>query len=95
MLERLRLGPLYGVAFLLVSRLCPLDYVRTEEFGDRSLAYKIFYTSLIFFVFRMRFYVAWTFAECACIAAGFGAYPTAAKSRPGNGPTQQYFSGGR
>ncbi|ELK32898.1 Lysophospholipid acyltransferase 7 [Myotis davidii] len=41
----------------------------------------------VFFAFRMRFYVAWIAAECGCIAAGFGAYPVAAKARAGGGPT--------
>nr|KAF6410935.1 membrane bound O-acyltransferase domain containing 7 [Rousettus aegyptiacus] len=41
----------------------------------------------VFFAFRMRFYVAWIVAECGCIAAGFGAYPVAAKARAGGGPT--------
>ncbi|XP_078393530.1 membrane-bound acylglycerophosphatidylinositol O-acyltransferase mboat7 [Cetorhinus maximus] len=94
MLERLRLGPLYGVAFLLVSRLCPLEYVKTEAFTEHSLLYRLFYTSLIFLVFRLRFYVAWTFAECACMSAAFGAYPVGAKARPGNGPTHQYYTAG-
>ncbi|XP_051865767.1 lysophospholipid acyltransferase 7 [Pristis pectinata] len=91
LLHRLRLVPFYGAAFLLVSRLCPLEFVRTADFAQCGFLYCLLYTAAIFFVFRMRFYVAWTFAESACIAAGFGAYPVTAQSRPGNGPTNTTY----
>ncbi|CAM4672686.1 unnamed protein product [Lepidochelys olivacea] len=87
LLARARLVPVYGLLFLGAARLFPLDYVRTEAFDARGLPFRLFYMVPIFFVFRMRFYVAWLCAECGCIAAAFGAYPTAARSRPGGGPT--------
>ncbi|CAM5173800.1 unnamed protein product [Eretmochelys imbricata] len=87
LLARARLVPVYGLLFLGAARLFPLDYVRTEAFDARALPFRLFYMVPIFFVFRMRFYVAWLCAECGCIAAAFGAYPTAARSRPGGGPT--------
>lgn len=34
----------------------------------------------------MRIYIGLTLSECVCICAGFGAYPTAFRSRPGGGP---------
>ncbi|KAG6925935.1 membrane bound O-acyltransferase domain containing 7, partial [Chelydra serpentina] len=81
-----RLVPVYGLLFLGCP-LFPLGYVRSEAFAARALPFRLFYMVPVFFVFRMRFYVAWLCAECACIAAAFGAYPTAARARPGGGPT--------
>lgn len=90
LLSRSKMIPIFGVFFLVVSHFFPLDYVRSEAFYEQRLLYRLFYMMPIFFVFRMRFYVAWLCAECACIAAAFGAYPTAAKSRSGGGPAMQY-----
>ncbi|XP_043935389.1 lysophospholipid acyltransferase 7 isoform X1 [Protopterus annectens] len=89
-LLRLKMAPVYGIFFLLVSYLFPLEYVKSEEFEERAFLFRLFYMMPVFFVFRMRFYVAWIFAECSCIAAGFGAYPKEAKSRSGGGPTVDY-----
>ncbi|XP_015269915.1 PREDICTED: lysophospholipid acyltransferase 7 [Gekko japonicus] len=90
LLSRSKMIPIFGVAFLVVSHFFPLDYVRSDAFYERGLPFRLFYMMPIFFVFRMRFYVAWLCAECACIAAAFGAYPVAAKSRSGGGPTVEY-----
>ncbi|XP_069782954.1 lysophospholipid acyltransferase 7 isoform X4 [Narcine bancroftii] len=89
MVKCLRLVPLYGVAFLLLSGVFPLEYTRTAAFARAGFPYRLAYTAAIFLVFRLRFYVAWTLAEASCMAAGFGAYPVEAQSRPGNGPTIQ------
>lgn len=90
LLLRLKPVPVFGALFLLVSQQFPLEYVRSEEFYDRAFLYRFFYMTTVFFVFRMRFYVAWIFAECGCMSAAFGAYPVAAKSRSGGGPTVEY-----
>lgn len=90
LLARARLVPVFGLLFLGVSELFPLEYVRSEAFEARSLPFRLFYMTPVFFVFRMRFYVAWLCAECACIAAAFGAYPTTARARSGSGPTTDY-----
>ncbi|XP_075047603.1 membrane-bound acylglycerophosphatidylinositol O-acyltransferase MBOAT7 [Mixophyes fleayi] len=90
MVTRLKPTPIFGVLFLAVSHYFPLDYVKQDEFYECTFLYRLFYMVPIFFVFRMRFYVAWIFAECGCIAAAFGAYPVAAKSRSGGGPTLEY-----
>ncbi|XP_053546707.1 lysophospholipid acyltransferase 7 [Bombina bombina] len=90
LITRLKPAPVFGVLFLLVSYYFPLDYVKTDEFYDSAFLFRLFYMVPIFFVFRMRFYVAWIFSECGCIAAAFGAYPVAAKSRSGGGPTVEY-----
>ncbi|XP_072102444.1 lysophospholipid acyltransferase 7 [Mobula birostris] len=92
LLHRLSLAPLYGLAFLLFSHLFPLDFVRTADFARSSFAYTLLYTAALFLTFRLRFYVAWTFAEGACIASGLGAYPVSARSRPGNGPTNPSYT---
>ncbi|KAM4703517.1 lysophospholipid acyltransferase 7-like [Rhinophrynus dorsalis] len=90
MVSRLKPVPIFGVLFFIISHYFPLEYVKTDEFYDCSFLYRLFYMVPIFFVFRMRFYLAWIFAECGCMAAAFGAYPVAAKSRPGGGPTVEY-----
>lgn len=62
------------------------------------LSCRFFYMVMVFFVFRMRFYAAWSGAETGCITAGLGCYPKEAESKPGGGPTVQYrlvFSVGR
>ncbi|XP_055451541.1 lysophospholipid acyltransferase 7 isoform X1 [Psammomys obesus] len=90
LLRRAWPAPLFGLLFLLSSHLFPLEAVREDAFYARPLPTRLFYMIPVFFAFRMRFYVAWITAECSCIAAGFGAYPVAAKARAGGGPTRQY-----
>ncbi|KAH0626481.1 hypothetical protein JD844_001475 [Phrynosoma platyrhinos] len=90
LLSRAKMIPIFGGFFLVVSHFFPLNYVRSDAFYEQGLPFRLFYMVPIFFIFRMRFYVAWLCAECACIAAAFGAYPTAAKSRSGGGPTVEY-----
>lgn len=87
LLRRAWPAPLFGLLFLLSSHLFPLEAVREDAFYARPLPARLFYMIPVFFAFRMRFYVAWIVAECGCIAAGFGAYPVAAKARAGGGPT--------
>lgn len=87
MMARLKPAPVFGVLFLIISYYFPLNYVKKDEFYEQAFLFRLFYMVPIFFVFRMRFYVAWIFAECGCIAAAFGAYPVTAKSRSGGGPT--------
>lgn len=89
LLRRAWPAPLFGLLFLLSSHLFPLEAVREDAFYARPLPARLFYMVPVFFAFRMRFYVAWIAAECGCIAAGFGAYPVAAKARAGGGPTLQ------
>ncbi|KAL1765324.1 leukocyte immunoglobulin-like receptor subfamily B member 3, partial [Sigmodon hispidus] len=89
LLRRAWPAPLFGLLFLLSSHLFPLEAVREDAFYARPLPTRLFYMIPVFFAFRMRFYVAWIAAECGCIAAGFGAYPVAAKARAGGGPTLQ------
>lgn len=87
LLRRAWPAPLFGLLFLLSSHLFPLEAVRQDAFYARPLPARLFCMVPVFFAFRMRFYVAWIAAECGCIAAGFGAYPVAAKARAGGGPT--------
>lgn len=92
MLARMKPVPVFGMLFLIISYYFPLNYVKMDEFYERVFLFRLFYMVPIFLVFRMRFYVAWIFAECGCIAAAFGAYPVTAKSRSGGGPTVEYAS---
>uniref|UniRef100_A0A1A8SE44 Leukocyte receptor cluster member 4 n=1 Tax=Nothobranchius rachovii TaxID=451742 RepID=A0A1A8SE44_9TELE len=89
-LQRLKMVPVYGALFLAVNAFFPQGYVRTDEFLDQNLSYRLLYMVAVFFVFRMRFYVAWCGAEAGCISAGLGCYPEKALSKPGGGPTVSY-----
>ncbi|XP_062321812.1 lysophospholipid acyltransferase 7 isoform X2 [Osmerus eperlanus] len=89
-LQRLKLVPVYAGLFLAVNSVYPLSYVRTEEFLEHNYFFRLFYMTLVFFVFRMRFYAAWCGAEAGCISAGLGCYPEGALSKPGGGPTVNY-----
>ncbi|XP_018590639.1 lysophospholipid acyltransferase 7 isoform X1 [Scleropages formosus] len=90
LLQRLQFVPMYGVLFLVINSFFPLAYVRTEEFLEHHLLFRLFYMTAVFFVFRMRFYAAWCGAEASCISAGLGCYPEGALSKPGGGPTVKY-----
>ncbi|MEE6482895.1 hypothetical protein FKM82_013380 [Ascaphus truei] len=90
LVSRLKPAPIFGLLFYTISLYFPLEYVKTDEFYECAFLYRLFYMVPVFFVFRMRFYIAWIFSECGCIAAAFGAYPVAAKSRSGGGPTVEY-----
>lgn len=90
MLLRLKHVPMLGAFFLLASAFFNLDEARQDDFYERGLPYRLFFMVPMFFIFRMRFYVAWILAECTCMAAGFGAYPREAKARSGGGPTMQW-----
>ncbi|CAB1334460.1 unnamed protein product [Coregonus sp. 'balchen'] len=87
---RLRLVPVYGALFLTANAYFPLAYVLTEEFLEHHFFFRLFYMTVVFFVFRMRFYAAWCGAEAGCISAGLGCYPEGALSKPGGGPTVNY-----
>eukprot|EP00088_Acartia_fossae_P047946 TRINITY_DN5212_c0_g1_i4.p1 TRINITY_DN5212_c0_g1~~TRINITY_DN5212_c0_g1_i4.p1 ORF type:complete len:476 (-),score=55.71 TRINITY_DN5212_c0_g1_i4:184-1611(-) len=81
--------PYYVVAFLLSGYLFPMSVVSTEEWqANSSFIWKVFYMMPIFFNFRMRMYAGFCLSECVCIAAGLGAYPTVAKPKPGQGPSE-------
>ncbi|KAH1180824.1 hypothetical protein KIL84_001758 [Mauremys mutica] len=63
LVARARLVPVYGLLFLGAAWLFPLEYVRSEAFAARALPFRLFYMVPVFFVFRMRFYVAWLCAD--------------------------------
>ncbi|KAG5444483.1 Lysophospholipid acyltransferase 7 [Clonorchis sinensis] len=87
LLQQLQEAPVFGVAYLILSHFYGVDYVRSDEFSERSFSYRFFYMSIIFFVFRLRIYFAWKAAECVCMIAGLGAYPAISEPRSGEGPT--------
>ncbi|XP_015236637.1 PREDICTED: lysophospholipid acyltransferase 7 isoform X2 [Cyprinodon variegatus] len=89
-LHRVKMVPVFGALFLAVNHYFPLSYVRTDEFLDENIFFRLFYMVAVFFVFRMRFYAAWCGAEAGCISAGLGCYPEKALSKPGGGPTVDY-----
>lgn len=65
-----------------------LQYALSDEiFEERSVLYRIWYMTPLFFNFRMRFYCGFILSEVACILAGLGAYPVDSQPKPGQGPT--------
>ena len=69
---------------LLIFRV---QYVESDEFYDNPFWFRLVYMVPMFMIFRTRLYSAWLLSECMCMTAGFAAYPAAAKSKCGNGPT--------
>ncbi|RVE62900.1 hypothetical protein OJAV_G00160490 [Oryzias javanicus] len=88
--QRLKLVPVYGALFLGFNYYFPLSYVRTEDFLEENIFFRMFYMVAVFFVFRMRFFAAWCGAEAGCITAGLGCYAEKTLSKPGGGPTVNY-----
>lgn len=86
-LSRGKTLPFIIVLFAVVSKFVSFKDARTDEFYENPLWYRLFYMTLIFTIFKLRFYVAWILAEFSCMTAGFGLYPSLSKPRPGGGPT--------
>ncbi|KAF5402065.1 Membrane bound O-acyltransferase domain containing 7 [Paragonimus heterotremus] len=84
---KLQKAPLFGVFYLILSHFYTVDYVRLDEFYQHSLIYRFYYMVFIFFLLRLRIYFARKLAECVCMSAGLGAYPTASEPLSGGGPT--------
>ncbi|BHF69824.1 Lysophospholipid acyltransferase 7 [Sparganum proliferum] len=85
--RRLQEAPFFGVAYFFSSYFFSISHVRSPGFQDHGYGYRFGYMVVIFFVYRMRIYFAWLMAECACMAAGLGAYPALSKPQVGEGPT--------
>lgn len=86
-LNRGKTLPFIIALFAFVSKFASFKDARTDEFYENPLWYRLFYMTLIFTIFKLRFYVAWILAEFSCMTAGFGLYPSISKPRPGGGPT--------
>ena len=87
LLERLKLGLMCTVVFLLTAKFYWIDYVKTDEFYSRSFLYRLWFMIPMFIWFRARMYAAWIFSECVCLSSCFGAYPASSKPKCGKGPT--------
>ncbi|VDN09362.1 unnamed protein product [Dibothriocephalus latus] len=85
--RRLQEAPFFGVAYFFSSYFFSVSHVRSPEFYEHGFSYRFCYMIIIFFVLRMRLYVAWLMAECSCMTAGLGAYPALSKPHVGEGPT--------
>ncbi|KAK2156635.1 hypothetical protein LSH36_208g01079 [Paralvinella palmiformis] len=86
-LHKIKWVPLYAACFLIGGIFFSIQSVREEEFYEQPFWYRYIFMTPMFFLFRMRFYIAWTLAECMCIIAGLGAYPVLGKNKIGMGPT--------
>lgn len=58
-----------------------------EFYNETSVWYQLFYMVPLFALFRVRLYLAFIVAECACVTSGLGGYPARTKPRCGLGPT--------
>lgn len=85
------LVPIFAGIYLITNYLWPLEYITTTDFEERTFLYRYWYIWPIFINFRMRIYIGLILSECACIMGGLGVYPSFAKSKPGNGPTEKFI----
>ena len=63
------------------------QYVKTDDFYERSFCYRLWYIVPMFVVFRTRLYFAWLMAEAMCVTATLGCYPVQSNPTCGHGPT--------
>lgn len=65
---------LFWAALMFVLRpRFPTEYEVTGEFRhERSFLYRICYMWAVSFVFRLKYYAAWSISEASCIVAGLG-----------------------
>jgi lysophospholipid acyltransferase 7 len=61
--------PIIIVVFFALTKTISFQDALKDEFYEYSLLYRLFYMSLIFTLFRMRFYIAWILAEFSCITS--------------------------
>jgi len=61
-----------ALMFVMKPRF-PTEYAISDEFRhERSFWYRIWYMYVVGFVFRLKYYAAWTISEASCIVAGLG-----------------------
>lgn len=87
MLRRLANVPIIAAGYFTMSYFFSINYVKTDEFYDKPLWFRLFYMLPMFCVFRWRLYIAWILAECSCMMAAYGAYPANSQPKCGQGPS--------
>ena len=85
--SRIRQILVFVLLYACAAQFFSIDYVKSPQFYDEPIWYKIFYMVPIFFIGRMRFYSAWLLAECSFVSLALGAYDKNLSPRPGHGPT--------
>ncbi|VDK41683.1 unnamed protein product [Anisakis simplex] len=75
-------------AFIILVYAFPLQTMRSDEFYDETIYYRIWVSGLVFFWMRCRVYSAWMVAESICVLNGIGVYPENCCARAGQGPTK-------
>ncbi|GMR60882.1 hypothetical protein PMAYCL1PPCAC_31077, partial [Pristionchus mayeri] len=73
--------------FIITNKLFPLDGLRSDDVYSWSLFYKFLYAAMVFVVFRMRVYAAWSVSECICVTLNIGIYPDSSAPKCVIGPT--------
>ncbi|KAF8370362.1 mboa-7 [Pristionchus pacificus] len=73
--------------FIITNKLFPLDGLRSDDVFEWSLLYKLIYACMVFVVFRMRVYAAWSVSECICVTLNIGIYPDGSAPKCVIGPT--------
>nr|ACO11537.1 Membrane-bound O-acyltransferase domain-containing protein 6 [Caligus rogercresseyi] len=88
-LDRMKYFPLFIILYFVVGYVFPFSAVHEESFYEStSVLFRVFYFTPTFTTFRMRFYIGFILAECACIIYGLGAYPSIRMNKPGYGPSK-------
>lgn len=63
-----------GIIWIILSFTLPnyisLDYIFTLEFKNKSFFYKSHYLVILSFIFRLKYYAAWTISEASCMVCG-------------------------
>ncbi|CEP64216.1 lysophospholipid acyltransferase LALA0_S10e05160g [Lachancea lanzarotensis] len=65
-----------GIFWIVLSTILPnyisKEFMFTKAFGQKSFLYKIHYLYILSFLFRLKYYAAWTVSEASCILCGLG-----------------------
>ncbi|GMT07335.1 hypothetical protein PENTCL1PPCAC_29509, partial [Pristionchus entomophagus] len=73
--------------FIITNKIFPLDGLRSDDVFEWSMLYKLLYACMVFVVFRMRVYAAWSVSECICVTLNIGIYPSDSGPKCVIGPT--------
>ena len=65
-------GLLWTFLFFKVSKLCPLDFVLSDQFRELSFARRLLVLHVFALVPRLNLYGIWALTEGACVLSGIG-----------------------
>lgn len=66
-------GFFWAFCFANIGRFVTVEYLLTKSFvQDHGFLYRIFYSWVLLFSYRLKYYAVWSIAEGACILSGIG-----------------------